>query len=320
MTGRDRQGLPLEEKAIDRLCGVRLGQHIKIALGGDGEEDIEQADRDEAVGAILAALRTVVPPPGWGEEEWAGFTRALGPPVEQPRGEVARLSVNETAPQRSSSDFGSEFDELSLGPVAIRLDEHGQAVGARARVIAERIGLPHHLTNVVERAGALHDVGKADARFQRWLDPEGQRGVAVAKSNMPRHQWEKARAASGWPRGGRHEDLSARLARAWLDHGSVSRLPYQHDLLLHLIISHHGKGRPLIPPVPDGTAEEVANEVEGVAVRTSADLAAVDWAQPRRFRNLNEQFGPWGLALLEAVVIRADHAVSAGALLTQERP
>ena len=314
------QGLPLEEKAIDRLCGVRLGQHIKIALGGDGEEDIEQADRDEAVGAILAALRTVVPPPGWEEEEWAVFTRALGPPVEQPRGEVARLSVNETAPQRSSSDFGSEFDELSLGPVAIRLDEHGQAVGARARVIAERIGLPHHLTNVVERAGALHDVGKADARFQRWLDPEGQRGVAVAKSNMPRHQWEKARAASGWPRGGRHEDLSARLARAWLEHGSVSRLPYQHDLLLHLIISHHGKGRPLIPPVPDGTAEEVANEVEGVAVRTSADLAAVDWAQPCRFRNLNEQFGPWGLALLEAVVIRADHAVSAGALLTQERP
>ena len=38
----------------------------------------------------------------------------------------------------------------------------------------------------------------------------------------------------------------------------------------------------------------------------------VDWEQPGRFRRLQEQLGPWGLALLEAIVIRADHAVSAG--------
>jgi len=44
-----------------------------------------------------------------------------------------------------------------------------------------------------------------------------------------------------------------------------------------------------------------------------ADLGIIDWDQPARFRRLCEHFGPWGLALLEAIVIRADHAVSAGA-------
>ena len=52
--------------------------------------------------------------------------------------------------------------------------------------------------------------------------------------------------------------------------------------------------------------------MEGVSVTADADLGVVDWGQPSRFRRLQEQLGPWGLALLEAIVIRADHAVSAG--------
>ena len=61
------------------------------------------------------------------------------------------------------------------------------------------------------------NIGKADRRFQRWLDPDAERGVPVAKSNAPRHRWEAMRVAAGWPRGGRHENLSARLVRAWLE-------------------------------------------------------------------------------------------------------
>ena len=87
----------------------------------------------------------------------------------------------------------------------------------------------------------------------------------------------------------------------------------QRDLLLHLVISHHGKGRPLVPPVTDGTSEAVAAKVAGAAVTAPADLGVVDWQQPARFRRLSDRFGPWGLALLEAILIRSDHAVSAGA-------
>ena len=169
-------------------------------------------------------------------------------------------------------------------------------------------------------AGTLHDVGKADRRFQRWLDPDGQQGGLVAKSNAPRHRWEAMRIASGWPRGGRHEDLSARLTHAWLEQNPAWGDPGQRDLLLHLVISHHGKGRPLVPPVADGTPNVVSGVLAGVSLRAPADLGIVDWDQPARFRRLNEHFGPWGLALLEAVVIRSDHAVSAGTDVVLEAP
>ena len=196
--------------------------------------------------------------------------------------------------------------------VAVELDRHGHAVGTRARSLAERIGLPDDLLDVLERAATLHDIGKADARFQRWLDSGRESGPLLAKSDAPRHRWEAMRVGSGWPRGGRHEDLSARLVCAWLARRPDWGSPLQRDLLVHLVISHHGKGRPLVPPAVDGTTGSVGGVVEGVSVTASADLAMVDWEQPGRFRRLQEQLGPWGLALLEAIVIRADHAVSAG--------
>lgn len=306
------QGLPLDAKAIGRLCGLGVAAELEIALGEDGQEEIERSERDEAATGIVAALRAAEPPPGWDDGEWVAFTDSLRPDVERPRREVARLRVAAPESQRPSSDFGSEYDEMSLTPEAIELDEHGRAVGATARTIAERIGLPPTLAEVVERAAALHDIGKTDARFQRWLDPEGQHAVPMAKSTTHHSRWEATRAASGWPRGGRHEDLSARLVRSWLDQHPAWDDPDHCDLLLHLVVSHHGNGRPLVPPVDDGTAANVSAVVDGVSVDVPADLARVDWDQPRRFRRLNERFGPWGLALLEATVRLADWRVSAG--------
>ena len=306
-------GLPLDGKAIGRLCGVEVTSQLQVALEEDEEDELDQSERDEAVEAILAALRAAESPPGWGDGEWSAFTHALRPAVEWPRREVPRLPVVTPEHQRPSSDFGSEDDELSLTPEAVELDRHGQAVGAMARTIAERIGVPPSLAEVVERAGALHDIGKADGRFQRWLDPEGQGDALMAKSTTAHHRWEATRAASGWPRGGRHEDLSARLVRAWLERHPSGRDPEHRDLLVHLVVSHHGNGRPLVPPVDDGTAAAVSAVVDGVPVEAPADLARVDWGQPRRFRKLNDHFGPWGLALLEAIVRLADWRVSAGA-------
>ena len=122
------------------------------------------------------------------------------------------------------------------------------------------------------------------------------------------------------PRGGRHEDLSARLVRAWLEQDPSWGDQLERGLLLHLVISHHGKGRPLVPPVSDGTPESVSGAVLGAPVTVPADLGLVDWEQPARFRQLSDRFGPWGLALLEAIVIGADHAVSAGADAARETP
>ena len=304
-----RSGLPLDAVAIRRLCGVEIGELVDTALGmTDDDRDINEVERNEAVLEILATLEGIPAPTGWTEAEWVDFIKRLRKPVLEPRNEVPRLRVEQPAYETMSD----EFDELSLGPAAMELDRHGHQVGARAKRLAEQIGLPDDLQEVVKRAATLHDIGKADARFQRWLDPQGKSGSLLAKSDAPPHRWEAMRVSSGWPKGGRHEELSARLVRAWLAQTPDWGTPLQRDLLAHLIVSHHGKGRPLVRPVDDGTTGVVSAVVEGTTVTADADLALTDWEQPSRFQRLQEQLGPWGLALLEAIIIRSDHAVSAG--------
>ena len=303
-------GLPLDATALQRLCGISIGALIDRAFGiASDDEDIDDAEREVAVERILTDLAAATPH-GWEEREWQDLLAALDRQVLTSRNEVPRLA-RDSGDSRALSD---EFDEISLADTAVLLDRHCQAVAVRARQIADRLGLSADLAEILERAGRLHDIGKADRRFQRWLDPdEKHAGVKVAKSNMPRHLWNGARAAAGWPAGGRHEGLSARLVRRWLELHPASCNPPLHGLLLHLVISHHGSGRPLLPPVDDATATVVSEVVEGASVEASADLSVADWDQPARFRQLSDWFGPWGLALLEAILRQADHAVSAGA-------
>ena len=310
-------GLPLDAQAIERLCGLRLERSVTVALDlVDDADRVDESDRAHALEDILAAIRNAPAPAGWEHREWTSYAAALTPRLLQPRNEVPRLSVRRPRGEAPHDDF----DELSLGPAAVELDRHGNAVGRRARMIAERIGLPSDLLGTVARAGTLHDIGKADRRFQRWLSSDNRRGAPLlAKSDTPRHRWEAKRLEAGWPRGGRHEDLSARLVRAWLEQTPDWGTPMERDLLVHLVISHHGKGRPLVVPAADGSCATVRGTVEGVAVEADADLGIADWGQPARFRRLDAHLGPWGLALLEAVVIRADHAVSAGVRDSEDR-
>ena len=307
-------GLPLNAAALRRLCGISVADLIDRALGiASDDDDIDEAERAAAVEQILIAA-AAASPPGWEHAEWDGVLANLRPQIVAARNEVPRLPGRKAVRSPRSDDL----DEMSLAESAINtaanLDSHCEAVAVRARMIAERLGMEPDLSKIAERAGRLHDIGKADRRFQRWLDPdEKHAGVLVAKSKMPRHRWNAARVAAGWPGGGRHEALSARLVRRWLESHPDSGEPMLRDLLLHLIVSHHGSGRPLVLSVADGTANTVSAVIDDASVEVSADLSVVDWDQPARFRQLNDRFSPWGLALLEAIVRQADHAVSAGA-------
>lgn len=305
-------GLPLDTEAIRRLCGIPVGRLVNRALGVvDDDEDLDEADRAAAVTGILARIAGVTPP-GWDEPEWRSVVDALQSHVVTPRNEVARL------PRRGPTEpLSDELDEVSCDAAAVDLEQHGAAVGARARSIAESLGVASDLAATVERAARSHDLGKADLRFQRWLDPEGEQELPSAKSQMPRSRWTAARVAAGWPRGGRHEALSARLVQRWLTVRGEQTDPLVADLLIHLVVSHHGSGRPLVPPVDDHTMLTVTAEFEGVTLESGADLSIIDWFQAARFSRLNGRYGPWGLALLEAVVRRADHAVSAGSRATR---
>lgn len=305
-------GLPLDADALRRLCGVSVEDRVNRALGElEDDEDPDEAERDEAIRQVISAVSEAVPF-GWARDEWDAVTSRLQPRVVAARKEVARLPVPSAREPRSD-----ELDEMSRADTAVELDLHGEAVAARARSIANLIGVAPELALTVERAGRLHDIGKADARFQRWLDPNGSQPAPVAKSRMRRSRWTAARVAAGWPGGGRHEALSARLIRRWLQNGRDSPDGLLDDLIVHLVVSHHGSGRPVVPPVPDQTAALVRAQVDGTVVTAPADLSIIDWNQPARFVALNDRFGPWGLALLEAIVRRADHAVSAGLRVTE---
>ncbi len=305
-------GLPLDAEAIRRLCGVSISALVNRALGiVADDEDLDESDRTEAVDQVLEAIGAATPV-GWDESDWRELIADLERQVDTVPNEVPRLPRREA--REPSSD---ELDELSQADPAVELDRHNEAVAARSRTIAERLGVSSDLAAVVERAGRSHDLGKVDGRFQRWLDPDGSQLVPMAKSQMRRSQWNAARIAAGWPRGGRHEELSARLVRGWLEARPDRFDPLMADLLVHLIVSHHGSGRPLVMPVDDHATDDVSFEIEGARVSVPADLSTIDWSQPARFRRLNERFGPWGLALLEAIVRRADHAVSAGSRVSE---
>jgi len=190
---------------------------------------------------------------------------------------------------------------------------HGDDAARTAKRIADAIGITLSTANLIARAARTPDIGKADSRFQNWLDPEQRRSSSLAKSEIPRPRCEHGRAASGWPSGGRHEELSRRLAFDWLAQGNHDFSEGEQELLLHLVVAHHGYGRPLVTPVEDPTGTKVAYQIDGREVIADANLSTVDWGQPTRFASLNQLYGCWGLALLEAIIRQADHLVSAAA-------
>ena len=302
-----REGLPLDPEAIRRISGESLGSLIYEIIEPSDEDDSPIEQRVEELLSRLGEAE----PAGLTSIEWQNFLASLSRRPDAPANEVPRLRTG-----HDSGPLLDELDELSLlSETAVALEAHCKGVGARAVVVANRVGVSPELVQVLAAAGRFHDVGKADKRFQQWLDPYGEADCLVAKSKRRRSTWIRDRIAAGWPEGGRHEALSSRLVRVWLDdfQQAAERLKGPaEDLLLHLVISHHGWGRPLIIPVADEGGGETAVEFEGVTVRTSADLSTTDWTQPVRFHRLCKRYGYWGLAFLEAVVRQADHAVSAG--------
>lgn len=303
-------GLPLDAAALRLLCGKGVDSEVARALQRDREE-IDEIEQEAAIADLKETLGEHAPAVV-DESNWQDFLARLDSRPVVVDGEVSRLVL--TGANRAVRLY-DEFDEASLAPEAVELDRHGAAVGAAARRIAGALGVDPLLAEMAGQAGDLHDLGKADARFQRWLragEAEEPNGVCLAKSRTQRGRWAAARTASGWPSGGRHEELSARLVRAWLDSSDEIAAAHDADLLLHLVVSHHGRGRPLVLPVDDGSPATVNYRIAGTPVSATADLALVDWDQPDRFSRLNDRIGPWGLALLEAIVRQADHLVSAG--------
>lgn len=168
---------------------------------------------------------------------------------------------------------------------AVSLDLHHADVGRWARLLAAREA---HGDAVVE-AALIHDAGKADARMQALLHGSpvaAAAGPLLAKSALRRRDEQLAAyRASGMPGGFRHEFAS-------LDHARPA-----DPLVRHLTATHHGFGRPWLPPCDDPQASGARH----------AHLGA-HWL--RAWADIHACRDPWEVAWLETLLRAADARAS----------
>ncbi|HZV00333.1 MAG TPA: type I-U CRISPR-associated helicase/endonuclease Cas3 [Planctomycetota bacterium] len=180
-------------------------------------------------------------------------------------------------------DAATEDDRSAATPQL--LEEHQSAAEGHARRLAKALGLDDGHTDVLALAARLHDEGKRAARWQRAFNAPVE-GV-YAKTEGPINY----RLLDGY----RHE-LGSLLRTE--DDERIRRLSEEdRDLVLHLIVAHHGFARPVIgtggcEDLPPSALEEKAAEVA------------------LRFARLQARWGPWGLAWWETLLRAADQHAS----------
>lgn len=325
-------------KAADPFAGRRFA--VRVAPGLVGDSVSSEALANALAGAAsarwqdLRAALTELDLPKDLQRDLAALDRAnrrrsvtafldlYGSDDGRPRGVVfaAPFGIKGERSEEDGRPNATEDDASgSLAGFPLSLCEHSKDVERQAEAFAKAAGLPNDRVADLKLAGFLHDAGKADWRFQRWLyagDPLGpdpdEKDAVLAKSgrSLPR----LARAASGLPDNWRHEAFSVRLAQ------HVARFADAHDpeLVLWLIGVHHGHGRPFFPhqdpedakprrlPLVLGLPSEVP---PGSGPQSLAfDWHGLDWAT--LFARLTARYGAWELARMEAILRLADHRAS----------
>jgi len=169
----------------------------------------------------------------------------------------------------------------------ILLEHHLKDAGTVAEAMVKRLCPNQAEAKAIHLAALTHDSGKQDLRWQRAIgNPEGS--PPLAKSTAAGFNW---RALDGY----RHEYGSLGLLLADTPAWGSEEI---RDLVLHLIGTHHGRARPHFD------AEAIAGEGSAAALMQPGEVA-------RRFARLQDRYGPWGLAWLEAILMAADGESSA---------
>ena len=255
------------------------------------------------------------PPPKWLRDRFEAVR--YGRIEDHPAGGVVLFAKESAADRDAELDlFADDDDLLSAGGREILLADHTLSVERVVERIANRC-LPRKLVGPLSQAARWHDVGKLDERFQLVLrqgnEIANELCKPLAKSAFvpatPARR-EAIRAATGFPKGFRHEMLSLQLVER---HAMLPAGEEATDLVLHLVASHHGHARPLAPIVPDPTPPAVSGHHDGTVIALDA-ADRVQLVEPYslgsgisdRYWRLCRRYGWWGLAYLEAILRLGD--------------
>ena len=217
-------------------------------------------------------------------------------------------------PRLSAASFDGSDALNSFTGTKVLLDDHLSGVGRMAELFASNLDLPDTIVEDFGLAGRLHDLGKVDPRFQQWLlgtDLDiaiNEEPLAKSLVNTSSIERQRARAASKYPAGMRHELLSLAMIE---DVAALRSKANDWDLVQHLVSTHHGYCRPLPPFVTDADPQPVQHAAEGVEmVATTGRAADPGLDMTERFWVLVRRYGWFGLAWFESIFRLADHRQS----------
>jgi CRISPR-associated endonuclease/helicase Cas3 len=202
------------------------------------------------------------------------------------------------------------------------LDAHARAVWAELEQSVERVGLSREVRGALRAAALAHDHGKADPRNQAYFR-RGVRAIGaevIAKSVFGTHDPRAhaiAMTLSGLPIGFRHEAESVAVFADAIESGRyLLDEDVDQELILVLILGHHGEGRSFAR-LPRGGLPSRRYFVDAGDVSGSSGGEPGDsWCDRslERFWRVNGRYGAWGLAYLQALLMLADRSVSARGL------
>lgn len=218
----------------------------------------------------------------------------------------------------TGTEYTTEGDASWMTGQKIELPKHLEGVRDRARRLAQTIGLSTE--DELAFAGWLHDIGKADPRFQIWLHDGDEIAAAIAmadnrllaksgQAGRNRAAVQRARRVAGYPAGGRHECLSALMIQR---NQAIMPDSVDRDLVCYLVGTHHGYGRPFMPVTHDLTQAEVELNLNGNVFRAPCNhrLHHLEIGWTDLFWTMIKRYGYWRLAYLEAIVRLADQQIS----------
>jgi CRISPR-associated endonuclease/helicase Cas3 len=214
--------------------------------------------------------------------------------MEEETGEESSSAPRFWSWYEKQSGGDGEGSKFARKPVLWQV--HTDDVTQTVQQIVDRLDLPEKLKNAVVFAAKAHDTGK---RREQWQRSIGNSDIAQWLAKSDRKQRGVRNVCPDY----RHEFGSVLdvLDEERECFSGLKKLDEEmHDIALHIIAAHHGRARPHFPP----------NEVFDPE-RSHQAGAALAVEVPRRFSQLQREYGRWGLAYLESLLRAADYAASA---------